>query len=58
MERTTLKDPEVAAIINDNFISVSFPAEDPTQPRIKELLSKWQIPGFPAFVIAEAKPAR
>ncbi len=58
MERTTLKAPEVAVIINDNFIAVSFPAEDPTQPRIKELLSKWQIPGFPAFVIAEAKPAR
>lgn len=58
MERTTLKDPEVAALIKDNFIAVSFPAEDPTLPRIKALLAKWQIPGFPAFVIAEAKPAR
>ena len=55
MERTTLKDPEVAAIIKDNFIAVSFPAEDPTQPRIKALLAKWQIPGFPAFVIVDTQ---
>ena len=55
MERTTLKDPETAEFIRENFIAVSFPAEDPNQPRIKSLLSAWGIPGFPAFVIARVK---
>ena len=53
MERTTLKDPEVASFINENFVAVSFPAENPNEPEIKKLLSAWQIPGFPAFVIAQ-----
>lgn len=52
MERTTLKAPEVVSFINENFVPVSFPAENPNAPRIKALLSAWQIPGFPAFVIA------
>ena len=53
MERTTLKDPEIASFIGENFVAVSFPAENPNEPGIKELLSAWQIPGFPAFVIAQ-----
>ena len=53
MERSTLKDPEVASFIKENFVAVSFPAENPNEPRIKGLLSAWQIPGFPAFVIAQ-----
>ncbi len=53
MERTTLKDPEVASFINENFVAVSFPAENPNEPAIKNLLSAWQIPGFPAFAIVQ-----
>ena len=52
MERTTLKDPEISSFIKENFVALSFPAENPNEPRIKNLLSAWQIPGFPAFVIA------
>ena len=55
MEKETLKDPEVAQYIQDNFVMADFPAEDPNAPRIKALLSAWNIPGFPAFVIIEPK---
>ena len=52
MDKTTFKDPEVIRILNENFNLVSFPAENPNEPRIKALLDSWNIPGFPAFVIA------
>ena len=55
MERETLRDPEVADHIRKNFVLVDFPAEDPNSPRIKQLLRAWNIPGFPAFVIAVGK---
>lgn len=55
MERETLSDPEVAEFIRQNFVLVDFPAEDPNAPRIKALLQAWNIPGFPAFVIAVNK---
>ena len=51
MDKTVLKDPEVANYIKENFIMVNFPAEDPSQPEIASLLKKYDIPGFPAFVI-------
>ena len=51
MDKTVLKDPEVANYIKENFIMVNFPAEDPSQPEIAALLKKYDIPGFPAFVI-------
>ena len=56
MERGTLRDPEVADYIRKNFIYVTFPAEDPSRPEIKEVLEKYDIPGFPAFVII--RPSR
>ena len=55
MAETTFKDPEVVKILNENFVAVDFPAENPSKPRIKALLDAWQIPGFPAFVIARVK---
>lgn len=51
MERTTLREPEVADYIAKNFIYVTFPAEDPSRKDIKAVLEKYAIPGFPAFVI-------
>jgi len=53
MEQTTMADPEIKRIINDKFILVTFPAENPNDPEIAALLKSWQIPGFPAFVIVE-----
>ena len=53
MDNSTFKDPEVIGILNEKFNVVYFPAENPNEPRIKALLNRWQIPGFPAFVIAE-----
>ena len=55
MERETLRDPEVADYIRKNFVLVDFPAEDPNAPRIRQLLRAWNIPGFPAFVVAVGK---
>lgn len=54
MERTTLRDPEVAEFIRENFIVATFPAEDPQQPDIAALLEEYEIPGFPALVILKA----
>ena len=50
-----MADPEVKRIINDKFILVTFPAENPNDPEIAALLKSWQIPGFPAFVIVDPK---
>lgn len=55
MAESTLKDPEVVKTLNENFVVVDFPAENPNEPRVKALLDAWQIPGFPAFVIAKVK---
>ena len=56
MEKTTLKDPEVVRIMDENFNVVYFPAEDPNEPEIKALLTAWNIPGFPAYVIVKNAP--
>ena len=53
MEKTTLKDPETAKFIKDNFIMVTFPAEDPGEPETAALLKHYGIPGFPAFIIVK-----
>ncbi len=55
MEKETLKNPEVIKTLDENFTVVNFPAENPGEPRINALLNAWQIPGFPAFVIARVK---
>ena len=55
MENETLKNPEVVNTLDENFTVVNFPAENPNEPRINALLNAWQIPGFPAFVIARVK---
>ena len=51
MEKTTLRDPEVDEYIRENFIPVTFPAENPDDPDVADLLAKYEIPGFPAFLI-------
>jgi thiol:disulfide interchange protein len=53
MERTTLQDDEVKKYIDENYIQVTFPAEDPTKPKVKALLTEYEVPGFPAFVILQ-----
>ncbi len=53
MERGALNDRRVKKVLTDEFITVTFPAEDPREPKIAALLKAWDIPGFPAFVILE-----
>lgn len=53
MEKTTLKEPEVVRVMEENFNVVNFPAENPNAPGIKALLTAWNIPGFPAYVIVK-----
>ena len=55
MEKNTLRDPEVADYLKENFETALFPAENPEEPEIAALLKKWDIPGFPAFVILEKR---
>ena len=53
MDKTVLQDKEVGKYIKDNFIMVTFPAEDPAEPKVAALLKEYDIPGFPAFVILD-----
>ena len=39
--------------MEENFNVVNFPAENPNAPGIKALLTAWNIPGFPAYVIVK-----
>ncbi len=55
MERTTLQDEEVKKYIDEHYIMVTFPAEDPTEPKVKALLTEYGVPGFPAFVVLRKK---
>ena len=52
MKRTVLKDPEVLKALQ-KYEFVEFQAEKPGDPLIAPLLKLWNIPGFPAFIIAE-----
>ena len=52
MKRSVLKDPEVLKAL-EKYEFVEFQAEKPGDPLIAPLLKLWNIPGFPAFVIAE-----
>ena len=51
MERGAWRDPRVHAAVEESVIPVTFPAEDPAEPRIAALLKAWEIPGFPALVL-------
>ena len=53
MERGALADPEVRDALRDEVVAVTFPAEDPTEPRLAALLKAWGIPGFPALVLLD-----
>jgi thiol:disulfide interchange protein len=52
MKRTVFKDPQVQKAL-DKYEFVEFQAEKPGDPLIAPLLKLWNIPGFPAFIIAE-----
>ncbi|MCI5779915.1 MAG: thioredoxin family protein [Lentisphaeria bacterium] len=51
MERGAWRDPRVRTAVEERVIPVTFPAEDPAEPRIAALLKAWEIPGFPALVL-------
>lgn len=55
MDKTTFKDPEVKKRLED-YIFVKFQAEDLKDPRTKEILDRYKIPGLPGFVIIKKKP--
>ena len=53
MERGALADPRVRRALKDDVVAVTFPAEDPPEPRIAAMLKAWGVPGFPALVLLE-----
>ena len=55
MEKNVLSSPDVKKEL-ENFVVVKFQAENLSDPRVREMLAHWDIPGLPAFVILEAKP--
>ena len=54
MDDKVLSAPEVKREL-EKFVTVKFQAEDLADPRIRELLKHWDIPGLPAFVILEER---
>ena len=54
MDDRVLSSPEVKNALA-GFEVVKFQAEDLADPRIRELLKHWEIPGLPAFVILEER---
>ena len=54
MDEHVLADQRVKTALG-NFVTVKFQAEDLADPRIRELLKHWEIPGLPAFVILEER---
>ena len=55
MEKNVLSSPEVKKEL-EKFVFVKFRAEDLAEPRVLELLKRWELPGLPSFVILEAQP--
>ena len=55
MENNVLNSPEVRKEL-ENFVVVKFQAEDLSDPRVRAMLERWELPGLPAFVILEPKP--
>ena len=55
MDKNVLASPEVKAEL-ERFIVVKFQAEDLSDPRVKALLDRYDLPGLPSFVILEPKP--
>jgi thiol:disulfide interchange protein len=50
MEKTTFKDPAVKERLKD-FQVIKFQAEKPSEPQIKALLDRYNLPGLPGYVI-------
>lgn len=55
MEKTTFKDPAVKERLHD-FNEIKFQAEKPSEPEIKALLDRYNLPGLPGYVILKPKP--
>ena len=55
MEENVLAAPQVKAEL-ENFVVVKFQAEDLKDPRVRELLKRYDLPGLPSFVILEEAP--
>ncbi len=55
MERNVLPQPAVQEALN-SFVFVKFQAENLSDPAIRELLGRYNVPGLPAFVILQAAP--
>ncbi len=54
MEKTTFKDPDVIERLHD-FKEIRFQAEKPGDPKIKEILDRYSLPGLPGYVILQKK---
>lgn len=55
MEKTTFKDSAVQERLAE-FAFIKFQAEDIGDPRIKELLDRYNLPGLPGYVILQPPP--
>ena len=56
METEVLNSPEVKTELEKCFVVVKFQAEELGDPRVRELMKHWELPGLPSFVILEPKP--
>ena len=57
MERSTFKDAKVRQALS-RFVVVKFQAEDPDNPKIKEILNEFKIMGLPGYVVLTPKKAK
>lgn len=55
MDATTLKSPQIADTLKNQFIFVKIQAEDPEREPIRSLLKQINIVGFPTYTILEAE---
>jgi thiol:disulfide interchange protein DsbD len=56
MDKTTLKDPAVAAALT-NYVRVKFQAEDPDAEPARSIMAKFKAIGLPTYVILKPKAA-
>ena len=55
MEKTTFKNSDVINRLHD-FKEIKFQAEKPGDPKIREILDRYNLPGLPAYVILKPAP--
>jgi thiol:disulfide interchange protein len=54
MDKTTLKDPAVAAALN-GYVKIKFQAEDPDSSPAKEAMARFDAIGLPTYVIVKPR---